>query len=81
MPRTIRFHLDENCHHGVADGLRRYGIDVTTTPEEAVISAADEEQLRFAVSQGRAIFTQDRDFLRLAGKCGTNSGDGRITDP
>src|SRR5271166_3170551 len=65
MPRTIRFHLDENCHHGVAEGLRRYGIDVTTTPEANLRGASDDEQLRFAVSQGRAFFTQDKDFLRL----------------
>jgi hypothetical protein len=30
MPRTIRFHLDENCPRAVATGLRRRGIDVTT---------------------------------------------------
>ena len=30
MPRTIRFHLDEHVPHAVADGLRRFGIDVTT---------------------------------------------------
>ncbi len=28
MPRTIRFHLDENADPAVADGLRRHGIDV-----------------------------------------------------
>jgi predicted nuclease of predicted toxin-antitoxin system len=65
MPRTIRFHLDENSHRGVAEGLRRYGIDVTTTPEANLRSAADDEQLRFAVSQRRALYTQDQDFLRL----------------
>jgi hypothetical protein len=26
MPRTIRFHLDENCPRAVATGLRRRGI-------------------------------------------------------
>jgi hypothetical protein len=34
MPRTIRFHLDENCDRAIAERLRRRGIDVTTTPEE-----------------------------------------------
>src|SRR5713226_7759268 len=74
MPRTIRFHLDENCHRGVADGLRRYGIDVTTTPEANLLGASDEEQLRFAVSQQRALFTQDKHFLRLAGQGTEHSG-------
>jgi predicted nuclease of predicted toxin-antitoxin system len=65
MPRTIRFHLDENCHHAVAEGLSRRGIDVTTTPEAGLMSASDEEQIAYGVAQGRVIFTQDRDFLRL----------------
>lgn len=68
MPRTIRFHLDENCHHGVAVGLRRYGIDVTTAPEANLLSVSDEEQLQFAVGQERVIFTHDTDFLRIAGR-------------
>lgn len=65
MPRTIRFHLDENCHRAIAEGLRRRGIDVTTTPEVDLLSATDEEQVAYALPSGRVIFTQDRDFLRL----------------
>ncbi len=61
----IRFHLDENANPAIANGLRRRGIDVTTTPEAGLISVSDEEQLRFAFRQSRVIFTQDRDFLRL----------------
>ena len=45
--------------------MRRRGIDVTTTPEENLIGKLDEEQLAFAISQKRIIFTQDTDFLRL----------------
>jgi hypothetical protein len=33
MPRTTRFHLDENCSKAIAGGLSRRGIDVTTTPD------------------------------------------------
>lgn len=65
MSGTIRFHLDENVSIAVANALRRRGIDVTTTPEEGLIAASDEVQLEFALSQGRVIFTQDADFLRL----------------
>jgi hypothetical protein len=32
MSGKIRFHLDENVSNVIADGLRRRGIDVTTTP-------------------------------------------------
>src|SRR5215472_6420299 len=65
MPRTIPFHLDENCSKAIADGLRRHGIDVTTTPEVGLLGALDEEQAAYARSCSRAILTQDRDFLRI----------------
>jgi predicted nuclease of predicted toxin-antitoxin system len=65
MSRAIRFHLDENCHAAIAEGLRRRSVDVTTTPDVGLISASDEEQLAYSVPAGRVIFTQDRDFLRL----------------
>jgi predicted nuclease of predicted toxin-antitoxin system len=65
MPRTIRFHLDEHVAHAVADGLRRLGIDVTTTTDANLIGAADAEHIAYAVAQGRVIFTEDDDFLVL----------------
>ncbi|MCH8293482.1 DUF5615 family PIN-like protein [Candidatus Poribacteria bacterium] len=64
MPQTIKFHLDENVHNAVANGLRRSGIDVTTTSEAGLIGASDEEHINFAREDQRVIFTQDRDFLR-----------------
>lgn len=65
MSRTIRFHLDENCSHAIALGLRRRGIDVTTTPEVNLVGASDEEQAAYALLEGRVIFTLDKDFLRI----------------
>ena len=65
MPRAIRFHLDENCHRAIAEGLRRRGIDVTTTPEVGLLSASDDEQAAHGLRTGRVLFTQDRDLLRL----------------
>jgi predicted nuclease of predicted toxin-antitoxin system len=65
MPRTIRFHLDENCPRAVALGLRRRGIDVTTTPETGLLEVTDEEQNAYALAEGRVIFTQDEDFLGI----------------
>ncbi len=65
MSKRIQFHLDENVSHAIAEGLRRRGIDVRTTPEEGLIGASDEEQLAFALAQNRVIFTHDDDFLRL----------------
>ncbi|MEH2158597.1 DUF5615 family PIN-like protein [Nostoc sp.] len=49
----------------IAKGLRRRGIDVTTTSETGLIVASDGEQLYFAMSQNRVIFTHDDDFVIL----------------
>lgn len=65
MPRTIRFHLDENCARAIAVGLRCHGIDVITTPEVGLIGATDEQQVAYALPPGRVIFTQDGDFLGI----------------
>ena len=65
MPKTIRFHLDENCTKAIAAGLRRHGIEVTTTSEAGLLGEIDEEQAAYALSEGRVLFTQDRDFLRI----------------
>ena len=65
MPRTIRFHLDENCSRAIAGGLRRRGVDVTTTPEVGLMRATDEQQAAYSLAEGRILFTQDQDFLRL----------------
>lgn len=65
MARTIRFHLDEHVNPAVADGLRRRGIDVTTSADAGLLRADDVDHLAFAVTDGRVIFTNDDDFLRL----------------
>jgi predicted nuclease of predicted toxin-antitoxin system len=65
MPRTIRYHLDENCDPRIASGLRAHGIDVTTTMDAGLLHAQDEEQLSHAHLENRVIFTQDADFLRF----------------
>ena len=39
MTQKIRFHLDENVSNAIAEGLRRRGIDVTTTSETGLIAA------------------------------------------
>jgi predicted nuclease of predicted toxin-antitoxin system len=66
MSNKIKFHLDENVSNAIANGLRMRGVDVTNSPEERLIGASDEQQLAFAFSQKRVIFTFDDDFLSLA---------------
>jgi hypothetical protein len=65
MPATIRFHFDENVALSIADGLKRRGIDATTTLSTGLLGASDEKQLDFAHTEERVLVTCDTDFLRL----------------
>ena len=70
----IRFHLDEHVDHAIARGLRTRGVNVTTTAEAHLLSAPDEAHLAFARSEGRVVFTNDDDFLRLAARGEPHAG-------
>jgi predicted nuclease of predicted toxin-antitoxin system len=65
VARAVRFHLDECCADAIADGLRRRGIDVTTTLEAGLTGAGDEQQASYGVAENRLIVTHDTDFLRI----------------
>jgi len=69
MPSPLKFHLDECIfsYQVLAGALRRKGIDVTTAADVNLLSAPDHIHLRFAVSQQRALFTFDADYLEMAG--------------
>jgi hypothetical protein len=47
MSDKIRFHLDENVDPAIALGLRRYGIDVTTTNNVGLRTQSDQAQFKF----------------------------------
>ena len=57
--------MDEHVPRAVTEGLRRRGVDALAAREVGMLEAADEEHLTFASTQGRVMFTQDADFLRL----------------
>ena len=65
MGKDIQFYADENVHGVVVSGLRLRGVDVLTTKEAGMLGASDEEQLEFALREGRVLFTHDDDFLRI----------------
>jgi hypothetical protein len=65
MPQTIHFHLDETCRAALANGLRRRGVDLTTTPDVGLLGATDPLQIAHAHSQGRVLFTHDADFIAI----------------
>jgi len=74
MARNIRYHLDEHVNPAIADGLHRRGIDVTTTVEAGLLGADDTDHLSFGQNQGRVIFTNDPNFLRLHDQKTDHSG-------
>jgi len=65
MPQEIRFHLDEHVSLAIAEGLRRRGIDVTTTPEVGLNGADDLDHIAFGLANLRVIYTNDEDYLTL----------------
>ena len=65
MPDPLRFFLDEHVHPGIADGLRRRGLEVMTCQQADMRSKNDEEILRFCREQGYVLMTHDVDFLAL----------------
>ena len=65
MGRLIRFYTDEHVSRAVIRGLRQRGADILTAPEAALLGATDEQHLERARTEGRVLFTQDDDFLRL----------------
>lgn len=74
MNNRIRFHLDENVNPVIAQALRQYGIDVTTSTEARVLSKSDEEQLEFALKENRVVVTHDDDFLQMASQSNKHPG-------
>ena len=63
---SVRYYVDEHVGSAIVHGLRRRGVDVVTVVEAGMRGRNDRDQLAFALNGRRAIFTQDRDFLRLA---------------
>jgi hypothetical protein len=56
----IRLYLDEDTMDDLVDALRSRSIDVLTVGEAQRKKYSDEQQLRFATEQGRAIYSFNR---------------------
>ena len=63
----IRLYVDEDAsEHALVRSLRGRSVDVLTVFEAQMESATDEEQLDFAISQGRSLYSLNvQDFCRL----------------
>ena len=71
---SMRFHLDESVSPAIARGLRRRGVDVTTSAEAGLLGAEDVAHMTFAGREARVIVTQVPDVLRLYREYVPNSG-------
>ena len=64
---AVRLYFDaDSMQRAVLAGLRVRGIDATTALEAGMTDRADEEQLEFARSEGRVLFSFNAsDFCRI----------------
>jgi predicted nuclease of predicted toxin-antitoxin system len=63
---SVLLYIDHHVKAAIVDGLRLRGVDVITCAEDGTERADDSEILERAKTLGRAVFTQDDDFLSLA---------------
>lgn len=62
----MKYYLDEDISHKIAEMLRKQGIDAISVHEVSMVQASDQKQLEFAVSEGRALVTRNRDdYIQL----------------
>lgn len=80
MPKTIRFHLDENCDPRIADGLRMHGVDVTTTVDANLRTESDERQLAYALQSSFFELQIGTRGKRIDGQYGSRSSHGRFAN-
>jgi len=74
MNEKIKFHLDESVNPDVAMGVRKYGIDITTSKGQSLLGKSDLKQFDFCVEQSRTLVTQDSDFLIIASQTSEHFG-------
>jgi len=74
MPQEVRFHLDEDVPPAIAEGLRRRGIDVTTTPDAGLTAADDVDHVAFVLANQRVIYTNDENYLILTDQGVSHAG-------
>ena len=63
---TLKIYLNENLSWKIAKVLREYGYDVVSSYEVGMNAEDDEVQFDFAVSEERAVLTNNfGDFVRV----------------
>ena len=64
---SVKLYLDEDSlRQALVEALRQRGVDVTTPLDAGMMQVPDPEQLEYATTQGRSIYTFNMsDFCRL----------------
>jgi predicted nuclease of predicted toxin-antitoxin system len=63
----IKLYLDEDVHPDLAEAIRQKGFDCQSAAEAGRLGTTDEEQLGYAATQGRCLFSFNvADFAVLA---------------
>jgi hypothetical protein len=65
---SVALYMDVHVAMEITERLRRAGVDVMTAQEDGAELLPDEGILERAGTLGRALFTQDQDFLVMAAK-------------
>ena len=60
---SVAFYMDEHIPFAITVGLTLRGVDVLTAQADGSTGSEDTEILDRATELGRAVFTQDEDFL------------------
>ena len=60
----VALYMDVHVHSAITEGLRSRGVDVLTAQADDAAELDDPALLDRATELGRALFTQDQDFLR-----------------
>lgn len=63
---AVKLYMDVHVRRAVTVGLRLRGVDVLTAQEDGSAELEDRELLARATFLGRALFSQDTDFLAIA---------------
>jgi hypothetical protein len=58
--------MDVHVSYAITIGLRLRGINVLTSQDDDTTQLSDTDLLERANALGRALFTQDKDLLRVA---------------
>ena len=64
---TVGLYLDHHVHSGIATGLRARGVQLVTCLEDGTEQLPDDQVLLRATQMAHVVFTQDDDFLAVAG--------------